>query len=257
MRYAWCMAAICSLLFSCGCSSDQERIQDNIDAGEVALGGNRYDAAVADADAAINIHPTAEAYYLRGRAEEDRPKPDDQIAAADLASARTDYKSALDQQPSKPLAARCRAGLANIAFIQGDYDVALYEWTIAIDDLEDDRWKAQALFHMGECQQRLGRFDDADKTFKRVTQLYPDQEVANEAQGRIGVHGFYVQLGTFANLSDAQAAMTAASTAGLSCRQTVDNGQTTVRCGPYSTYADAQRGKTAIAAQYPDATVGP
>jgi tetratricopeptide (TPR) repeat protein len=257
MTNARITAALALLLAVAGCNSDQQQISDHIDSGEVALGGNRFDAAVADADAAIKIKPTAEAYYLRGRAEEDRPKPDDPIASADLDRAKTDYMAALDLHPSKSLAARCRAGLANIAFNQGIYDVALLQWTLAIDDLDDDDWKSEALFHMAQCQQFLGRFDDADKTFKRVCDLYPTDDIAAQAQARIGVRGFYVQVGTFGSFPDAQSAMRIASDAGQSPRQSMDNGQILVRCGPYTTLAQAQSARSAIASQYPNATIEP
>jgi tetratricopeptide (TPR) repeat protein len=245
------------LCLAAGCESDTARIKDELDAGQVALGGLRYDTAVSHADAAIKIAPTAQGYYLRARAEEDRPKPNTDIAAADLAKARADYQSALDLRPGQPIKALCQAGLANVCFGLEDYSTAIFEWDSALDDLQEDQWKAYALYKVGESQQRLGRFDDADKTFARLIQQYPDQDVSTKAQARTGVRGFYVQIGSFTKTDDAQAAIKAASDAGLSCREINDQGLFAVRGGPYMTYAEAEKAKATVANQFPDAIIGP
>ncbi|MGA2233814.1 MAG: tetratricopeptide repeat protein [Tepidisphaeraceae bacterium] len=256
MRYALSGLILICLVTS-GCSSDQQRIQDEVEAGEVALGGNQYDSAVSHADEALHIGANARAYYLRARAEEDRPKPSDSIAAADLAKAKDDYTAAFTMHPGQPLEARARAGLANVAFSTGDYAVAAFQWETALDDLDMPEYRALALYRIGECQQRLGRFDDADKTFDRLIQQYPDQDVATKAQARKGVRGFYLQLGAFAKMDDAQAAIKKASDAGLFCRPVSDQGLIAVRGGPYYTYADAEKAKATVATQFTDPIIGP
>jgi tetratricopeptide (TPR) repeat protein len=253
MRRAW----IILLLGIVGCNSQQQQIKDLTDSGEVALGGNQYDKTVADADEALHLAPTPLAYYLRGRAEEDRPKPDSTIESADLSKAKADYQAALALRPETTVEARCRAGLANIAFSQGDYSEASYQWNGAIDNLDQPDLRANALYRIGECEQRLGRFDDADRTFARVVSEYPDEDVAAKAQARLGVRGFYVQVGAFASTSDAQSAIRAAEAAGLRCRQYSDQGLIAVRGGPYTTYSEAQIAKDAVAGQFTDAVIGP
>jgi tetratricopeptide (TPR) repeat protein len=246
-----------AIALSGGCISDQQKIQDAVDAGEVALGGNRYDAAIARADEALHIGPTAEAYYIRGRAEEDRPKPDADITNADLEKARADYQAALDLHPPDALAARCRVGLANIAFAHEDYATAIADWSSAVDGLDEPQWRALALYRIGESQQRLGQFDAADKTFQQVRDQYADQDIAVQAQERQGLRGFYVQVGTFPNIDDAEAAVAKAQSAGVTCRQVSDNGLTAVRGGPYGSYAEARRALAAVAAAFPDAAIRP
>jgi tetratricopeptide (TPR) repeat protein len=151
----------------------------------------------------------------------------------------------------------CQAGLANVAFGLGDYSTAIFQWDSAIDDLEEAQWRAYALYRVGESQQRLGRFADADKTFARVIQEYPDQDVAIKAQARTGVRGFYVQVGSFAKTDDAQAAIKTAADAGVTCQEVSDQGLFAVRAGPFSTYADAVKAQGTLAGQFPDATIGP
>jgi|GEM_PF-2269506 len=244
-------------ILAAACNSNPQAAADKVSDGEVALGGNRFDAAVADADESIRLSPTAPAYYLRARAEEDRPKPDANIAAADLSKAKTDYQTAIDLHPGAGLTARSRAGLANIAFTQNDYSLAVFNLTMAVDDLEQPEWRANALYRIGESQQRLGRFDDADKTFKRLSDEYPDQDVATKARTREGVRAFYLQIGAFKSQDDARKAMVDAKNAGLACDTVADHGLVAVRGGPYTSYADAVRAKATVAQQFPDAIVGP
>jgi tetratricopeptide (TPR) repeat protein len=239
------------------CNFNAQKIAEKLDAGEVALGGGLYDSAISDADDANRLTPTAQAYYLRGRAEEDRPKPDANLAVADWEKARTDYQAALNLHPPKALAARCRAGLANIAFAQEDYAVATFQYMTALDDLEQPDWRANALYRIGEAQQRVGRFDDADKTFKRLESEYPDQAVTAKGIAREGVKEFFVQVGTFADLNAAQAALTTVQHAGLTARQIADQGLIAVRAGPYATYIEAEKAQATIAGQFPGAKVGP
>jgi len=260
MRYTrtwWLAGLIMTLALTGGCISNQDKINAAVDDGEVALGGDRYDVAVEKADEAIKVAPNPKGYYLRGRAEEDRPKPDQLITQSDLDKAKSDYQAALDLHPGEPLESRCHSGLANIAFGQDDYQTAIYHWTTALDGLDQPDWRAYALYRIGECQQRLGHFEDADKTFARVCQEYPDQDVAAKAQARESVRGFYVQIGAFANPDDAAANVKIAKSIGMVCHEVPEQGMITVRGGPYSTYTEAIKAKTAVASQFPDAVVGP
>jgi tetratricopeptide (TPR) repeat protein len=254
---AWLALLATAILLTSGCTSNFEKSQDAIEAGEVALGGNRYQAAIDRADEAIHFVPSAPAYYLRARAEEDRPKPDANITLADFDKAKADYQAALAQHPDAALSARCQAGLAHIAFAEGDYPTAITQWTTALPGLDQPDLQAMALCRIGECQQRLGQFDEADKTFQRVRDQYPDQDAANTAQARQGIRNFYVQLGSFAQEMDAGAAILIAAKSGIRCRESSDHGLIAVRTDPYKTYAEAQRAQATLAATYPNAVVGP
>lgn len=232
-------------------------MQDSLDAGQVALGGNRYEAAIARANEALEIAPSAQAYYIRARAEEDRPKPDNNIAEADLQKAKSDYQAAIDLHPEAALAARCRVGLANFAFAHEDYAGAVAQWSGAVNGLDQPQWRALALFQMGQAQQRLGQFETADKTFQRIRDEYPDQDVAGRAQALQNVRGFYLQMGIFTNIDDAETAVKKALAAGVTCRQASDQGLIAVRGGPYPNYAEARKAQAAVAGVFANAVIKP
>jgi hypothetical protein len=113
------------------------------------------------------------------------------------------------------------------------------------------------LYHMGICEQRLGRFDDADRTFQRVQQEYPGSEFVPYARSRQGIRGFYVQVGAYSQSSDIQKAATAVAAAGSSPLKTNDRGLTAIRTGDVQSYAEAQELKDRLASRYPDARVMP
>jgi tetratricopeptide (TPR) repeat protein len=244
-------------LSAAGCSDNKEKFADAIDSGQVALGGQRYDVAQFEADEALRIKPSAEAHYIRGRAEEERPKPDADIAASDLNRARTDYQAAIDLHPDPVLEARCRVGLANVAFAQGDYTTAVAQWTAAFDGLDQPEWRAMDLYRIGEAQQRLGQFDAADKSFARVRNEYADQDVAARAEARQGITGFYVQAGSYSALADAQNAVADAKTTGVDCRIVSDQGLYAVRTANLSNYALAKQILASLLPQFPRASIGP
>jgi tetratricopeptide (TPR) repeat protein len=257
MRNAWRTVLAAAMILAGGCHSNVEKAQDHVESGEVALGGNRYDAAVADADAAIHESATADAYYLRARAEEDRPKPDSIITATDLAKARADYQAALDMSPSPVLQGRCHAGLANVAFSVEDYPTAITQWQSSLETLLEPQWRAFAQFRIGMCQQRLSKFDDADKTFQSVSEQFPDLDVSVMAKARQGIRGFYLQLATYSTIPDAEAAIQTAKTAGVTCREAGDQGLYAVRAGPFATYALARQAQAMVIGQFPGASIGP
>lgn len=256
-RYACCAGSVLLLALAVGCESNEQKIADHISQGEVALGGQRYDVAESEADEALRLGTSAQAHYLRGRAEESRPKPNAMLEASDLSEARGDYQAALNLNPGEPLASRCRSGLANVAFAQNDYSTALFQWTSALDNLDEPEWRAFALYRIGQCQQRLGRFNDADATFQQVIQQYPMQEVAMRAQAEESVRGFYVQVGAYSNPDDASGIAKSARAAGLPCKLVAVQGLIAVRSGLYSTYSDALQARESVSGQFPDAVIGP
>jgi tetratricopeptide (TPR) repeat protein len=250
-----------ALALAGGCASSPANRQQ-LDAGEQALRDQKYDHAIRSADLVISSNPTsndlAEAYYLRGSAIEQRnPKPDFAAATADLAAARLDYIAALNQYPPKVLEARLHGQLGNVAYFQDDYATALQQWTVAYGQLENLQWKQWVLYRMGICQQRLGRFVDADRTFSIVQREYPNTEVAARAAAREGVRGFYVQVGAFSQTSDAQKASQAVSDIGSIPVQAPDRGLTVVRTSGVPSFAMAAELRLKLVSAYPDARVMP
>jgi tetratricopeptide (TPR) repeat protein len=254
---SWLGAA--GLMLAGACADDSQNRQE-LNAGEDALRAQQYDRALRAADdvtASGVAANAAEAHYLHGRAIEDRPKADPAAAAADLAEARRNYSLALAEDPSPALQARLRGQLGNVAYFQDDYAVALQQWTIAYSQLDNPQWKQWILYRIGICQQRLGRFTDADRTFAAVQDEYPGTEVAQRAQARQGVHGFYVQIGAFSDATDVQKAADALSAAGSLAQEVNQRGLKVVRSAGLPSYAEAAELKSRLLGDYPDARVMP
>jgi tetratricopeptide (TPR) repeat protein len=254
--------ALATLAVAGGCASSPQNRQQ-LDAGEQALRDQKYDKAIRSADLVISANPSsndlAEAYYLRGSAIEQRnPKPDFAAAQADLAAARIDYIAALNQYPPKPLESRLHGQLGNVAYFQDDYATALQQWQVAYGQLENLQWKQWVLYRMGICQQRLGRFVDADRTFNIVRRDYPNTEVAARAAAREGVRGFYVQVGAFSQSGDAQKASQAVSAIGsIPVATPAGGGLTVVRTSGVPSFAMAAELRLKLVSAYPDARVMP
>ena len=242
------------------CSSNPQGRQA-LDAGESALRAGQYDQALRDADSYLahgNADDLAEAYYLRGKVLEERqPKPDADSANRDLLAARSAYSIGLSYHPSKSVEALLHGQLGNVCYFLDDYPAALHEWNLAYAQLEKPEWKQWVLYRIGLCQQRLGLFQDADRTFEMVEQTYPNTQAAARAQLHHGVRGFYVQVGAFSQpsaISDAIAAITSAGGIPVRARS---NGLMTVRTESFPSYAQAQSFKARVPSRYPDAEILP
>jgi len=256
-----------------GCASNPQSRQ-TLDDGERALeaadqaatrldfaaAAPQFDRAILAADkvvAAGIAADQAEAHFLHGRAIEDRPKPDSAAVAADLAAARHDYALALNEKPFKLLETRLHGQLGNVAYFQGDFATALQQWSVSYAQLENPQWKQWVLYRMGICQQRLGRFADADRTFAMVQDQYPGTEPAARAKAHQGVRGFYVQVGAFSQAADIAKAAAAVTAAGSIPQQAEEKGLTIVRTSGVPSYALAVALRSKLAAKYPDAQVMP
>jgi tetratricopeptide (TPR) repeat protein len=163
----------------------------------------------------------------------------------------------LYENPDPALQARLRAQIGNVAYFQEDYPVALQQWTFAYQQLDNPNWKQWILYRIGICQQRLGRFTDADRTFAAVEAEYPGTEVAHRAQLRQGVHGFYVQVGAFADAGDAQKAAEVIGSLGSIPEEVDQQGLKVVRTAGVPSYAQAAQLKNRLVGEYPDARVMP
>jgi tetratricopeptide (TPR) repeat protein len=224
----------------------------------------QYDAAIAGADRVLvgnrDGAGAAEAHYLRGRVFEERAiQASDPVAAkTSLSHARTAYNAALEARPAADLEGRIRAGIANAAYFQDDYATAIAEYTAAFNKLTEPNSKAWALYRVALSQQRFGNFDEADQTFAKVQQGFPNTEPAKRASTHLGARGFQVQIGTYATPANAQNAVNALRAEGvIGTQQTDPTGRMVVRVGPVPTYDQAKTLKSRLAAKYPDALIIP
>ena len=255
------LALLLSLASGCVDTESRQRLND----GYRALDAQRYDEAGAAANDYLARHPTgpgaAEALYLQGRAYEQRAmdsheKPN--AARSDLDSARAAYLKGLGQPASPSVAAVLHSGLANVAYFEDDFNTAIREWQISYPSLQDQDAKAWVLYRIGLCQQRLGDFSQADKSFRDVREQFPATEAATRATSRIGAKAFYVQVGSFGDLANAQKLAEALKKQGLPGSVAQEGGNHyAVRVGPAATYADAKNLKARVAGQYPSAMIVP
>ena len=246
------------MLVSACTGNTQSRQQ--LDAGKHALDAGQYDQAIRDADAvlATNDSPAlAEAYYLRGYAIEQRQKDDNAAAARDLAMARDSYTHGLNSDPRPVLAARLHAQLGNVCYYQEDYSTAVRELEIAYAQSHDPQPKDLILYHIGIGQQRLGRFEDADRSFLLLQQDYPNSPCCAGARAHQGIRGFYVQVGAYSQAADIDKAAGAVAAAGSVPLKTTDKGLTIVRTADVPSFGQAEQLRSRLAGQYPDARVMP
>ena len=259
------LCAIGGALIAGGCIDQATAAQQNqqLMAGYSALNSGQPDAAMMDAENYLASNPSgssaAEAWYLKGRAFEARPKADPDQARENLASARTCYETALTLHPVRKTEGFIRAALSNVAFYQDDYLTALDQATQAYSLVGDNRdLQSVLLYRMGVSQQRLGRFTDADHTFDLVQERYPTSPLAERARAREGMRQFFVQLATFDTGAGADQAIAALRGSGLTLTKATDsNGHTRLDAGPFDSYDTAKDVRSRYVGQYPKALIVP
>ncbi len=246
-----------SLLLASCTGNPQSRQQ--LDAGKQALDARQYDQAIRNADTVLagrDSPALAEAYYLRGYAIEQRPKEDNAAAARDLAMAHDSYTRGLNCNPRPVLAARLHTQLGNVCYYQEDYAAAVRELAIAYAQ-PDAQSKDLILYHIGIGQQRLGRFDDADRSFQHLQQDYSNSPYCAGARVHQGIRGFYVQVGAYSRQADIDKAASAIAAAGSVPLKTTSKGLTIVRTADVPEFGQAEQLKARLAGQYPDARIMP
>jgi TolA-binding protein len=245
------------LAVAAGCAD-----QKALEATRKALTVGQNDQAIAQADAYLQRSPrgagASEALYLRGRAYEQRTASSAAEATANLRAARASYVEALSRSPRSNLEAYVRTSLGNVAFYEEDYTTALTQLASAYEHLNKPELQSWALYRMGLCQQRLGRFVEADRSFALVEQTFPRTQPAPYAREHMGVRSFYVQLAAFDAAAGADKAAAAVRRSGVPTLRLVDaRGHQVVRVGPYATYAQARAMKQRFADEYADAMILP
>ena len=230
------------------------------------LDSRQYDDADSDADEFLRAHPNGsgvgEAYYLKGRIEEQRAQ-DPQVSSthADkqghLDAARDEYTRGLESIAPSTVKALLHSGVANVDFYEEDYSTAAREWQIAYDNLTSEDQRAWVLYHIGRCDQRLGMFDKADEAFAMVQRLYPASEASIRAASRTGMKAFFVEVGSFPSEKNAETAAAELRKEGYAASRSIDIGRQIVRVGPITSYAEAKAFQGRLRAQYPGAIISP
>ena len=237
-----------------------------INRGYGELNSRQYDQADSDADEFLRAHPdgsgTAEAWYLKGRVAE--AKAQDPAAAKTpvdqrewLERAKDAYLTGLRVAAPSAVRAQLHSGVANVDYYQEDYAGALREWQASYENIPNEDNKAWVLYQIGRCQQRLGMFEKADKTFADVERYYPGTEQAARAAKRIGMNSFYVEVSGYLDTARAEKAAADLRSLTLPASRTVNAGEQIVRIGPLATYSDAKAIQMRISKEYPKAIISP
>ncbi len=251
-----------SSLVIAGCVDQNSR--QTLQNGYAALDAHQYDQAISEADAFLTKTPqgvgSADALYLKGRALEERAtsSSDAPRAKQDLEAARMAYINALQQNPPRTLDGRIRAGIANVAYWQDDYQTAAQQWSAAYQNIDDPSTKSFILYRVGLAQQRMGEFSKADETFASVQQQFPGTDGAIRAKERQGARSYSVQLATYANSATADANIAQLRREGLNPTRSNDaQGHAVLAITSIPNYQQALQIKNRLAARYPNALIVP
>jgi tetratricopeptide (TPR) repeat protein len=258
-----------AIALAAGCSSGTTPMdRAKLHAGYQSLNQRDYDGAMTAAEQFLRTHPagspgSAEALYLQGRVYEQRATSAERTGAdsrskMDLQSARAVYVRALAIPAEPRLVALIHSGVANVAYFQDDYTTAMNEWAVAFPDLSDPEAKAWALYRIGICQQRLGRFDQADRSFTSVRQQFPNSVPAERASLHLGARAFYVQVGAFTDVKNADRIAASLQSQGFHAARAIGpSGQNEVRVGPAYSFVEAKQLQARLLGTYPTATIEP
>ena len=138
-------------------------------AGHLRL--QNYDAAVADADAAIALDPAyADAWYYRGYAHEEAGRID---------AARRDFDQAIDLGLNPAAAFRARGRLK---FLSDDFAGGYDDFSVIVEQTPDD---AEAWRLRGAAAAVLERFDTAESDFSTAIRLNPKDQRAFAGRGYV------------------------------------------------------------------------
>lgn len=252
----------------CGCTANNPNAnRQALNAGYQSLAAKDYEAAMARASEFLQRTPagpgSAEALYLQGRVYEQRAQDSasagrEAESKADLQQAMSTYQRALQLMPPARVDALLRAGVANVAYFQDDYSTAMLKWAEAYDNIQQPDARAWILYRIGLCQQRLGRFDQADNSFSIVRHDYPGTEPAQRAGTHYGARAFYVQVGAYTDASNADRMIRTLQSQGFKADKAIEQGgKQAVRVGPAQTYVQAKSLRERLLGSYPGALIEP
>jgi tetratricopeptide (TPR) repeat protein len=252
------VASLAAAALVAGCVQDDARLRQGYD----ALQNRQFDRALQLADQQIQSKPngpgSAEAYYLRGRALEERSAGSAGESASNLAAARAAYEQALSRSPAPQLETYIKASLGNVAFFQDDYAKAADMFKQSSPGLSDVS-RAWTLYRAGLSYQRLGQFEEADKYFDDTIRRYPGTLQAQRAAEVRGQRAFYVRLGTYGTMSAGDAAANELRRQGFRGISTFRDtkGLYVVRLGPYPSYIAARDARLQVVGRFKDALIMP
>ena len=263
-----CMLSAAILLAGCPPTPQQQQTQTpqpppaSLVAADQALSSNLPDQAITDAQSYLRGNPHGSqaslAWYFEGRGYEAKVATDPTQMEQNLFQANSCYQQALNLNPPSGLEGDIRASLANVLYFQDKFADAIYQATNAMPLVSSQQVKSFLLLQIGESEQRLSRFSDADQTFRKIQRLYPNSPVAEAARDHEGQNKFYVQLATFDKPELADVAVSTLQSSGeVISKRTNATGLTIVDAGSYPSYKDAKAVKDRLMKNFPLAMIVP
>ena len=151
---------------------------------------HQAEQAISQADAFLSLSPdgpgAAEAYAIKGRGYELKVATSPEEARKNLQMARSAYEDSLSHNPPSSEEGNIRASLSNVAYQLDDYPTSLAEASHAYNLVDSADVQSVLLYRMGVSQQRMGRFSDADATFRARAKPVPEFDRVAAVEGTAG-----------------------------------------------------------------------
>lgn len=163
----------------------------------------------------------------------------------DLPAAQNDLEQVVRLAPSGQLKGLGCKGLGDLAFNRGDLGQAESTYRQALANLDETKPPADEVrFRVGDTDQRLGRWREADAQFGRLVYQFAGGELARQAGRRMHANSWTVQIATMNDKRQAQALadeLVAAGSKVAVATVATDSGPVfAVQSGRFETYGPAQ-----------------
>lgn len=158
-----------------------------------------------------------------------------------------------------------RAGLAlsTIYFEDGNWAAAARSATAASEKMPTRPPRDAALFRVGQCYERLGRWDEARAAFANTARLFPNTDFGDSAERRLqlNVRGFSVQCGVYSDEGNASSLRTRLKSGGVDAivKRESRGGRTyhIVYAGTFTNFDNAERQLALVKRIVPNAILWP
>lgn len=259
MRFARCCACLATTIGLGGCAAPLNPQQEQmLRSGEDSFARQRYDDAIAQTTRFLNEvknrPESGRALYVRSMS----------LAKAGRRNeAYDDVRKAISTQDNPEVVWRSYIVLGTLQFEDQQWDAAARSVSAALARIPGGEPADDALFRLGVCYERCGKWNDARAEFDRLVKRYPTSRLAKDARRRVALNArhFAVQCGAFVGSQNAEALADSLAKRGLSAyarREQRDTGlMYVVMVGQYATYAEAERALGTVRAAVSGAVLWP
>jgi tetratricopeptide (TPR) repeat protein len=231
-------------------------------AASQALANHQPEQVIFNARQFLENQPTgpeaAQALYFEGRGHQELNASNLNDRNRNLEDARRCYLLAIQQSPAPKLEADIHIGIAIVDYQLDNFADCIQEASVAMQMTSSNDLKGNLLLYTGMSQQRLGRFTDADQTYRQVEQRYAGTPMADRARMNEGRSKFFVQLPPAPSQDAADRAAQSLRGRNLVVSQSTDaGGHTVIDVGSYETYPQAKTVLDQLHGEFPNAEIVP